>query len=222
MSGERGRTSSSVGRGHVSMCDPPGPSVPNPTRWPTRRCGNVVPPGGRRTPGRGHDRGRLRAPGAELLAVVPVVTRLHGHRQADPLPDGDAGRLHDGGSRFADRLDGPARRRGRRPSPSGPEIDDGIGCRRVPAAPGGVRHRGHDVGARLPPGARRPGGAGAGRAGRPRARPGQVPDVRTRADGGPERRLRRGVGPAGIRGARPRPALLRRAPRLEPRRPLRL
>ena len=68
-----------------------------------------------------------------------------------------------------------------------------------------------------------PGAPGFGRAGRPRSRPGQVPGLRHRRPRGrPGQRLRRRTGPARARGPGPGPPLLRRAGRLEPRRPLRL
>ena len=72
----------------------------------------------------------------------------------------------------------------------------------------------------VPDGRDRP---GSGRARRPRPRPGQVPGLRRSSPSGAAgRRLRRRAGPARPRGAGARPALLRRAGRLEPARPLRL
>ncbi len=152
-----------------------------------------------------------------------VVSRLMATEEPDGLPGRSVGRSRPGAERFTRPTGGHAGPMARRRCPSTSRSP-----RTWPVTATGGRRIVFDTEADMsvpayllvPDGRRR---AGLGGAGRPRARTGQVPDLRPRRPRGrPRQRLRRRAGPPRPCGPGPGPAVLRRAGRLEPRRPLRL
>ena len=183
----------------------------------------------RRTAANGTRRvsGRHRAdrapPAPQLLAVVPVDGPPGQHRARGPTARGrPRAAFPPGVERCRARL---AELLGPEPGPVPLELEtlESVALRRLPARQGRLRHRGHHVGAGLPPRARRRGDApGAAVLACHGHGPGKGQVVGLEHTDMPERRLRAPAGPAGVRRAGARPAVFRRAPGLESRGPLRL
>ena len=146
--------------------------------------------------------------------------RLAATEPGDPMP---GRRRPRGAGRVAGPVPGAPRGAARAVARAGATRPRGARVRRlrlVPPRPDRVRHRGRDVGPRVPPRSPRPRRAGAGRARPARAWSRQVGGVRSRRrreprrDRGAQRRLRAPARATGLRRARTRPPVLRRARRL--------